>query len=414
MNSLFISLLLFILYLLFVLFYTAFKLFNRLEFEIDIQKNDTREKGVIFIINRIDEFKIAFRIIQVFLFTAFIFYLGFNLNQLCSATNPAIVYFCYMLIAGLFLVPFFITIANTFGKIAPNKIIKKSRFLLFSIYLLLFPVIKLLVLFSKLLPYGRKVIENKTFPYNIADLNKFVAEDYRFQHTNTNSIHEVKLFRNALEFSELKIRDCMTPRTEIVSVDYEDIELELTNKFVASGFSRIIIYKDSIDNILGYIKSNNLFLGKDVRNYIKSLAIFPETMPINKLLRYFIRTSQSLAVVVDEFGGTSGIISLEDILEEIFGEIDDEHDHDNLIERKITDNEYILSARLEIDYLNETFQLNIDENDDYETLAGFILHHTEKIPSKNEIIHIGRFSIKILKVSNTRVELVKVRLKNKN
>jgi len=319
-----------------------------------------------------------------------------------------------MLIAGLFLVPFFITIANTFGKIAPNKIIKKSRFLLFSIYLLLFPVIKLLVLFSKLLPYGRKVIENKTFPYNIADLNKFVAEDYRFQHTNTNSIHEVKLFRNALEFSELKIRDCMTPRTEIVSVDYEDIELELTNKFVASGFSRIIIYKDSIDNILGYIKSNNLFLGKDVRNYIKSLAIFPETMPINKLLRYFIRTSQSLAVVVDEFGGTSGIISLEDILEEIFGEIDDEHDHDNLIERKITDNEYILSARLEIDYLNETFQLNIDENDDYETLAGFILHHTEKIPSKNEIIHIGRFSIKILKVSNTRVELVKVRLKNKN
>jgi len=206
----------------------------------------------------------------------------------------------------------------------------------------------------------------------------------------------------------------MTPRTEIVSVELEDIEQELVNKFINSGFSRIIIYKDSIDNILGYIKSNNLFLGNHLNNYIKSLAIFPETMPINKLLRYFIRTSQSLAVVVDEFGGTSGIISLEDILEEIFGEIDDEHDHDNLVERKISDSEFIFSGRLEIDYLNETFQLDIAENDEYETLAGFILYHTEKIPSKNEIIHIGRFSIKILKVSNTRVELVKVRLKEKN
>ncbi|HRW62928.1 MAG TPA: hemolysin family protein [Bacteroidales bacterium] len=414
MNNLFISALLFILYLLFVLFYAAFKLFNRLEFEIDLQKSNKREKGVLFIIDRIYEFKITLKTILIFLFTACILYLRVNLSQLCHATNPVIIYLCYILFAGLFIVPFFITIANVLGEIAPNKIIKKFRFLLIIIYVLLFPVIKLFVLFSKLLPYGDNENENNSFAYNIEDLNKFVAEDERFQHPHADSIHEVKLFRNALEFSELKIRDCMTPRTEIVSVDYEDIDLELADKFINSGFSRIIIYKDSIDNILGYIKSNNLFLGKNLKNYIKSLAIFPETMPLNKLLRYFIRTSQSLAIVVDEFGGTSGIISLEDILEEIFGEIDDEHDHDDLIERKISDKEFILSARLEIDYLNETFQLNIDENDDYETLAGFILHHTEKIPTKNEIIHIGRFSIKILKVSNTRVELVKVRLKSKN
>jgi len=309
---------------------------------------------------------------------------------------------------------FFTVIAKTLGGLTPNHTIKRFRIILILLYILLFPIIKLFELLGKISGNKKADIKNSSSSYNISDLNQFVAEDNRFQHPDTDSIHEVKLFRNALEFSELKIRDCMTPRTEIVSVELEDIEQELADKFITSGYSRIIIYKDSIDNILGYIKSNNLFLGNDLKNYIKSLAIFPETMPINKLLRYFIRTSQSLAVVVDEFGGTSGIISLEDILEEIFGEIDDEHDHDNLIESKISENEFIFSGRLEIDYLNEIFQLDIAENDEYETLAGFILHHTEKIPSKNEIIKIGQFSIKILKVSNTRVELVKVKVKDKN
>jgi len=414
MNSLFISALLFILYLLFVLLHTAFKMFNRLEFEIDLQRNKNHEKAMVFITKRIHVFIILTNIISIIVFATFIFHLKENVEEICLTTNPIIINACYILIAGLILTPLFTGIAKTIGKLNPNNTIKKFRIILTGIYIFLYPIIKLIELLNKISGNKKADIKNSSISYNISDLNKFVSEDNRFQHPDTDSIHEVKLFRNALEFSELKIRDCMTPRTEIVSVELEDIEQELVNKFINSGFSRIIIYKDSIDNILGYIKSNNLFLGNHLNNYIKSLAIFPETMPINKLLRYFIRTSQSLAVVVDEFGGTSGIISLEDILEEIFGEIDDEHDHDNLVERKISDSEFIFSGRLEIDYLNETFQLDIAENDEYETLAGFILYHTEKIPSKNEIIHIGRFSIKILKVSNTRVELVKVRLKEKN
>lgn len=223
---------------------------------------------------------------------------------------------------------------------------------------------------------------------------------------------DIKLFKNALEFSDTKLRECMIPRTEIVAIEIDDTLDELKEKFINTGLSKILIYRDSIDNIIGYIKSKDLFTwDNNFKKYIKNLPLFPETMQANKLLRHFIRTGQQLAIVVDEFGGTSGIITIEDILEEIFGEIKDEHDIIEYYEKKLNDTNFIFSGRLEIDYINDKYQLNIPENDEYETIAGYLLYHTENIPKLNDQILIDHFKFSILKVTNTRVELIKLEIK---
>jgi CBS domain containing-hemolysin-like protein len=220
---------------------------------------------------------------------------------------------------------------------------------------------------------------------------------------------EVQLFKNALDFSKVKLREIMVPRTEIEVLDLNSSMEELRQKFVETGFSRIIYYDGNIDNIIGYVHSSVIFKNPEsFKPFIKDVLIVPETMPANKLLSTFIREHRSIAIVVDEFGGTSGMVTSEDILEEIFGEIEDEHDTNDIIEKKISDTEFVFSGRSEIDLLNEKYQINLPENEDFETLAGFILFHHESIPKINSLIKIGVFEFKILKATNTRIELVKL------
>ncbi len=220
---------------------------------------------------------------------------------------------------------------------------------------------------------------------------------------------EVKLFRNALDFSKVKLREIMVPRTEIAALDLNASMEELRQKFVETGFSRIVFYDENVDNIQGYVHSSVIFKNTDsFKPYINNILVVPETMPANKLLSTFIREHRSIAVVVDEFGGTSGIVTTEDILEEIFGEIEDEHDTTDIIEKQISENEFVLSGRSEIDLLNEKYQINLPETEDFETLAGFILFHHESIPKINSLIKIGVFQFKILKATNTKIELVKL------
>ena len=201
----------------------------------------------------------------------------------------------------------------------------------------------------------------------------------------------------------------MVPRTEIEVLDLNSSMDELRQKFVETGFSRIIFHEDNIDNIVGYVHSSVIFKNPEsFKPFINDVLIVPETMPANKLLSIFIREHRSIAIVVDEFGGTSGMVTSEDILEEIFGEIEDEHDTSDIIERKISETEFIFSGRSEIDLINEKFQINLPETEDFETLAGFILFHHESIPKINTVIKIGGFHFKILKATNTRIELVKL------
>jgi CBS domain containing-hemolysin-like protein len=246
--------------------------------------------------------------------------------------------------------------------------------------------------------------------FSRVDLDELVTEpDQKGLEKKSNIEKEVKLFKNALDFSKVKLREIMVPRPEIEMLEVNASIAELNQKFVETGFSRILIYDKNVDNIIGYVASAIIFQNPEsIKPYIKNLLIVPETMPANKLLSTFIREHRSIAIVVDEFGGTSGMVTSEDILEEIFGEIEDEHDTVDIIEKKISENEYIFSGRAEIDLLNEKYFFNLPENEEFETLAGLILYQYESIPKINTEITINNFQLRILKASNTKIELVKL------
>lgn len=227
------------------------------------------------------------------------------------------------------------------------------------------------------------------------------------EHVDVNT--EVRFFQNAVEFSQVKIRDCMVPRTEITAVDKSASFQELIAKFVETGFSKIVVYEGDIDNIIGYIHSSELF-GRpaDWTQSIVVLSFVPENMAANKLMKTMLAEKKNMVIAVDEFGGTSGLVTLEDLVEEIFGEIEDEHDTKLYVAKRLKDNEYVLSGRMEVDRVNEMFGLNIPESDEYLTIAGFILVNYQNFPKLNETILIGRFEFKIVKVTRTKIELVRL------
>lgn len=292
---------------------------------------------------------------------------------------------------------------------------------LFFCYTILYPIAFVTSHFSKrvIRLWGSdNQAENNDPDFGRADITNFIVENYETQEgEGKESINEfdVKLFQNALDFSKVKLRECIVPRTEIVAVEMNDSIDELTQKFIESGYSKILIYEDNIDNIIGYIHSFDIFQKtKLLKSHIREVAIVPESMPANKLMEIFMQQKRSIAVVVDEFGGTAGIVTLEDIIEEIFGEIEDEHDHSEYILKKISDDEYKLSARLEIDFVNETFDLKLPESDEYETIAGFILNHSGSFPKVNDEITIDPFCFKIIHTTPTKIELVKLTLNKKS
>ncbi len=300
---------------------------------------------------------------------------------------------------------------KTIFRLSPNTALRAFAIPVLVFYILLYPVTKLTIAISGFILHNfMRVPRNKKAHPNVfgkIDLDNLVNESNAERDQQADPEQEIKLFQNALDFSNVKLRDCMVPRTEIVAFDESVSMEELQSKFIETGLSKILIYRESTDNIIGYINSKELFKNpSDLQSMIMSLPIVPETMPANKLLQSFIKDHKSISVVVDEFGGTSGIVTMEDILEEIIGEIEDEHDTSELTEDKLNEQEYIFSARHEIDYLNEKYRLNIPELDDYETLAGLILFHYENIPKINDRIHIEGFVIRILDVSETRIELI--------
>lgn len=225
-----------------------------------------------------------------------------------------------------------------------------------------------------------------------------------------NDPSQISILRNALDLSHIKLREIMVPRTEIEAVPINSSVENLRERFIATRYSRILVYQDTLDNIAGYFEVKDIFKNPaDIRSSLRKLAVVPETMPANRLLRMFVREKRNIALVVDEFGGTSGMITIEDLLEEIVGDIEDEHDTTDLVEKVVRPGEYVLSGRLEIDYLNGKYNLDLPENEDYATLAGMILFHYGRIPQNNDVIRIKNMSIKILRVSSTRLELVNLR-----
>ena len=295
--------------------------------------------------------------------------------------------------------------------INPNLALKIFAIPVIVIYLLLYPVTRIIVALSYLLIriFTGKPIEKSSGEqvFGKIDLDHLLS---KAQDQVTSTIGEqrgIRIFQNVLDLSNLRLRDCMVPRNEIISMEEKSPVEDIRQKFIETGLSKILIYKETPDNIIGYIHSKEIFKNPvEITSKIINIPIVPETMPANKLLQAFISKHKGIALVVDEFGGNSGIVTIEDIIEEIFGEIEDEHDFSELIEKRLNDNEFIFSGRLEIDYLNDTYNLGIPKTDDYETLAGLILFYHESIPVINEKITIHSFIFKILEVSQTRIGLI--------
>ncbi len=308
------------------------------------------------------------------------------------------------------------------GEFLPKTLFKiNSNFTLslfavpaFICYIVLYPISKFASGLSNLILRLTGTPINKEASYKAftkVDLDHFIQSSIQDTENEEEINTEVKIFQNVLDFSSIKIRDCMVPRTEIIAIEDDATIDELKTLFIEKGISKIIVYNDNIDNIIGYIHSSEMFREpKDWHDGIRQLPIVPETMNANKLMKLFMQQKRSLAVVVDEFGGTSGIVALEDLVEEIFGEIEDEHDTKTYVAKSLGNNEYILSGRLDIEKANELFPLNLPESDEYQTIGGLILHQYQSFPKAHEIITLDKFQFRIIKVTATKIELVKLKV----
>ena len=328
--------------------------------------------------------------------------------------SESIILLLQTIVSTLIILVFAEFMPKTLFRIFPNTILNIFSLPLALFYVIFYPITKFTIgITNSILKIFLKADVKKT-PKDIVfgriDLDEFVNE------TNLNGTDEktkikteVKLFKNALDFSKVKLRDIMVPRTEIEMLEIHSSIDELRQKFVETGYSRILFYDENVDNIVGYVHSSALFKNPEtIKPFIQNVLIVPESMPANKLLSTFIKEHRSIAIVVDEFGGTSGMVTSEDILEEIFGEIEDEHDTSVIIEKQLNENEFIFSGRAEIDLLNEKYFFNLPEAEEFETLAGLILFHYESIPKINTEIKVGHFQLKILKATSTKIELVKL------
>ena len=246
--------------------------------------------------------------------------------------------------------------------------------------------------------------------FSKVELGNYISEQMETVKTEDEVDSEIQIFQNALDFSEVKSREVLIPRTEVVAVTIDRSPKELSELFIKTGLSKILVYNENIDNILGYVHSFELFKKPaTIKSILIPVVFVPETMLIKEVLNILTKKSKSIAVVIDEYGGTSGILTVEDIIEELFGEIEDEHDKLVLIEKVVNNGIYVFSARLDVDYLNETYKLNLPENENYETLGGMIVSFTEGIPKKDEVIVLQDYTFNILEVSNTKLELVEVK-----
>ena len=307
------------------------------------------------------------------------------------------------------------------GEFLPKSIVKNNpnfyyRYfspVLYVLYLLLYPIALLTtyISYAILRLFGRKPAgDTLDYTFNREDLINLV--DGSDAADQQDEDEEIKLFQNALDFADLRVRDCMVSRVDVEAVDVNTSIQELTDRFVDSKFSRIFVWRDSIDNILGYVNSKSLFTNPtSIKQVMMKVEYVAETLPLQTLLQNFIKRKSSVAVVIDEFGGTAGIISIEDVLEQIFGEIEDEHDVQELVEKQVGEGEYVLSCRLDVDYLNERYGFNIEESDEYDTLAGYIIYNYEGIPAAGTTFSTSKLDIKVLRAAHTRVDLARVKLR---
>ena len=400
----------------------AFVSSNRLRAEMEREKNGLADKAISFFYRHPNDFvstmlvgnNIALVVYGILFAAIFDNTLFASLNDGSRVTADTLLSTVIVLFTGEFL-------PKTIFKASPNTMLRFFAVPTMACYVTLFPISRFATVLSKgLLRLSGQKIDNDSADKAFTKVDL----DYLVQASIDNApdeqqIEEVKIFHNALDFSDTKVRDCMVPRTEIESVDIEKASMDqLKSRFIESGHSKIVVYREDIDHVIGYVHSSDLFrigakiVGEDPipSSMIREMPYVPETMAASKLMHTFLQEKKSLAVVIDEFGGTSGLVSLEDIVEEIFGDIEDEHDNMHYVAKQLGEGEYMLSARLEIEKVNEMFSLDLPESDDYMTVGGLILHEYQSVPKLNEVVKIGHFEFKIVKNTMTKIELVRLKV----
>ncbi len=398
----------------------AFVSSNRLRAEMDREKNGLSQKAIALFYQHPNNFVstmlvgnnialVIYGILFAKIFDATLFY---PLSDGMRVTADTLLSTLVVLFTGEFL-------PKTIFKNNPNTMLTIFAIPAWICYVILYPISRFATLLSKglLRLVGiRMNKEDEDKEFTKVDLDYLVQTSIDNADNEDEIGEEVKIFQNALDFSETKVRDCMVPRTEIDAVEDTATIEQLKQVLIESGHSKIIVYHEDIDHVVGYIHSSDMFRLTSSDNsarcagLVREISFVPETMLASKLMRMLMQQKRSLAIVVDEFGGTSGLVSLEDVMEEITGEIEDEHDNDKHVAKQVGDHEYVLSARLEIEKVNEMFDLSLPESDEYMTLGGLILHEYQSFPKLNEVVKIGNLEFKILKNTATKIELVRLKV----
>jgi len=401
----------------------AFVSSNRLRAEMDREKNGLSQRALALFYRHPNDFvstmlvgnNISLVIYGILFAQVFDATLFSPLSDGARVTCDTLLSTLVVLFTGEFL-------PKTIFKSNPNGLLTFFAVPAYICYIILFPISRFATLLSKgllrLIGVRMKKAEDIS-EFTKVDLDYLVQTSIDNAASEDDIEEEVKIFQNALDFSETRVRDCMIPRTEIDAVEDTATLEQLKQTFVESGHSKVVVYHEDIDHITGYIHSSDLFkVGRTsdtpesgvIQKLLREMPFVPETMPASKLMKTFMQQKKSMAIVVDEFGGTSGLISLEDIVEEIFGEIEDEHDKDHYVAKQLDNGEYMLSARLEIEKVNDEFDLDLPESDEYMTVGGLILHEYQSFPKLNEIVKIGKWEFKIVKNTATKIELVRLKV----
>ena len=406
----------------------AFSSINRLQLEVELTKNTFSAKIISLF------YKNQARFITSLLLgnnIALIIY-GMSMSQLLdvsvhqwlqaiSLDNDFMVLLVKTILATLLVLLAGEFLPKMLFRINPNAILSFFAFPTFICYCLLYPLILIYTGISEfIIRYVLRLkVDSQEYKFSTVDLNDYIAEYADPEEADEDMQQEIQLFQNVMEFRSVKLRECMGPRNEIESVKLTDSIDTVKARFEETKHSKLIVIDESIDDIVGYVHLNDVVraiaehLDVTMEDLVRTIDFFPETYTADRLLKHFIQKRQGVAAVVDEFGGTAGIVTMEDVVEEIFGEIDDEYDVEEEVERVIDDNTFVFSARLEIDYLNDTYKLDLPTSDDYETLAGMVLHYCESIPEQGQELTIGKYQVKVLKASNMKLDEVELRVNNK-
>ena len=406
----------------------AFNSINRLQLEVELTKNTFSAKLIRLFLKDQSRFITSLLLGNNI---ALIIY-GMSMSQLLDAPvvhwlqavsldNDFMVLLVKTILATLLVLLVGEFLPKMLFRINPNAILSFFAFPTFLCYCLLYPLILVYTGISEfIIRYVLRLrVEREEYKFSTVDLNDFIAEYADTEEADEDMQQEIQLFQNVMEFRSVKLRECMGPRNEIESVKTTDSIETVKARFEETKHSKLIVIGESIDDIVGYVHLNDVVraiaehLDVTMDDLVRTIDFFPETYTADRLLKHFIQKRQGVAAVVDEFGGTAGIVTMEDVVEEIFGEIDDEYDVEEEVEKTVGDNTFVFSARLEIDYLNDTYKLDLPVSDDYETLAGMILHYCESIPEQGQELTIGKYRVKILKASNMKLDEVELKVDDK-